>query len=52
MKPHKVAIYVPSTTGVNRPAPPEQVAKWVHTTKTTLARLFGASPPTRVTAGG
>lgn len=38
---HRVAIYIPSTTGVNKPAPEAQIEGWTKGAKHLFATLFG-----------
>lgn len=38
---HRIAIYIPSTTHGNKPAPADLIAKWVKSAKLKFAELFG-----------
>jgi hypothetical protein len=38
---HRVAIYIPSTTHGNEPAPADLIARWVKSAKLKFAELFG-----------
>src|SRR5947209_1162678 len=48
---HRIAIYIPSTTHDNEPAPAGLIAEWVRTAKKKFAKLFGGFTAYRAVGG-
>ena len=48
---HRVAIFIPSTTNGNEPAPAALIARWVKSAKLKFAELFGGFTAYRAVGG-